>query len=239
MAVDEPVFLTGRSIGDSMPLTKIFFHMFENSNEGCCIRNHHQKFIYANRAFLRHLGLNINRNIYGANLGSFATTLDIYRNKILSIESDAINNNSIKTFQYPFFTTNKRIIKSLSIEPFSDLMGNPIGTFWRISKFKMVGFKFSYITNFSIDPALKKLNGPLNLYSVNEWRILWPLFMGWREKGIADAFSVSRDHVRRVIKNGFEKLGVDSFEDFHFVVITLSWDEEVPEKMPYMPFSHN
>lgn len=236
MATRDPMILIDRSQGVSIPLSSVFCNVFDNSLEACCIRDLHHNFIYANRAFLRQLGLSVNTNLRGMNLHSHRTALDKYKSALLDVEIDAIENAHIQTFQYLSFHANKRVISSLSIQPTFDSEGACTGTFWRISKLNFIGFNFYYESDLPIDPKLAGMAGPLCLFTMSEWNILWPVFMGWREKGIAEAFSLTHDHIRRVIKRGFAKVGANHFKDFHYVVKSLNWHEEIPGDMPYMPF---
>lgn len=236
MATRDPMILIDRSQGVSMPLTSVFCNVLDNSFDACCIRDLHHNFIYANRAFLRQLGLNSKTDLRGTTLQNHRTAIDKYKLIFHKLELESLNSKQAISFNYSSFHTNKRVIYSLTIEPTYDYDGVCIGTFWRITKLKFIGFNFTYETNFVIDSNLKHLQGPLCVFTMTEWNFLWPIYMGWREKDIAVAFTVTHDHVRRVIKRSYLKIGVSNFLDFHHVVKTLNWHEEIPGEMPYMPF---
>lgn len=232
----DPMILIDRSQGVSMPLISVFCNVLDNSCDACCIRDLHHNFIYANRAFLHQLGLNLKTDLRGTTLYNHRTALDRYKSIFHKIECESLKYKQAQSFHYPSFQTNKRVICSLTVEPIFDHDGFCTGTFWRISRVKFIGFDYKYDTGFIVNPNLTTLQGPLCLFTMSEWNILWPVMMGWREKDIAVAFTVTTDHVRRVIKRGYIKVGVSNFKDFFHVVKTLNWNEEIPEEMPYMPF---
>ncbi|MEN4892375.1 PAS domain-containing protein [Erwinia billingiae] len=236
MATHDPMILIDRSQGLSMPLTSVFRDIFENSNEGLCIRDLHQSFLWANRTFLTLLGLNVNSILIGSRLDEVHTSLDRYKSKIIATELHALDIQDICHVFYPALSpvSHTRIISSLSIQPMIDDKGRCTGTYWRISKPPIVGFSYEHDNPPSIDRDILRFKSPFPFFTMSEWNVAWPFYMGWREQDIARKLRITPRHFRRVLQACYLKLSVNSFEEFHNVITTLGWAGELPENTPYI-----
>lgn len=236
MATRDPMILINRSQGVSIPLTSVFRDIFENSNEGLCIRDLHQSFLWSNRTFLKLLGLNVNLCLTGSRLDEMCTSLDRYKYKILDTEIHALEIEDICHVFYPSLSSlsHTRVLSSLSIQPFFDNNGNCTGTYWRISKPPILSFLYEYENPSYIDYKIMKMTSPFPFFTMSEWNVAWPFFMGWRENDIAEKLGITPRHFRRVMHSCYEKLSVNSFKEFHNVITTLGWAKELPENISYI-----
>lgn len=236
MATRDPMILIDRSQGLSMPLTSVFRDIFENSNEGLCIRDLHQSFLWTNRTFLTLLGLNVNLSLTGSRLEEIHTSLDRYKSKIIATEIHALDTQDICHVFYPALSpvSHTRVISSLSIQPIVDDKGSCTGTYWRISKPPIVGFSYEHDNPISLDRDILKMTSPFPFFTMSEWNVAWPFFMGWREHDIAKELRITLRHFRRVLQSCYLKLSVNSFEDFHNAISTLGWASELPDHTLYI-----
>lgn len=236
MAARDTMMSKDRSQVFSSANNVFFRQLLDGSSDGWCVRDLNKNIIYVNAAFSSLLGSNISSLLCGVKLEELTTPFDQYKTQLINLEKRAVNNQSSISKIIPIVSHRnfKRELTNISLQPYMNSEKVCIGTCWVVQKYQPLFFHSQDVQPVFLTDNERLYSSPYQLLTSREWDVAWPLIMGWKSTEIWKSLKISNSHFRKIQKDIYAKLNVNTFEGLYAKVIALGWMNVIPQNIPYI-----
>lgn len=193
-----------------------------------CFRDLNGRFTYINSSFLSITGANDATQFINNTLDTMETLSSSHKENLLQIERKVINTKSaivIPIWGLPFYGYKNPVL-NIKISPFLSNNGAAVsGVYWHCFVHHFIPLR--KITNYGLDADIKS-SSPYDFFSARDWAVIWLFFIGWSHKEISFYLNINEKSSKQSLSRSYRKIGVTCFSELHRIIVSNSWDAEVP-----------